>query len=417
MVSSPNTHNQEEIYHLYEISRVVNSSLDLKTVLQFIMDMTTKLFKADAGSIMLLQKEKYLTIEVSQGLSQEVISSTKVLLGEGIAGWVALKGEPLLLDGKVADSKFKRLIPRKEEIQSSLCVPLKTNNKVIGVLMLRNPSRSSHFTETDLKFLTTIGDQVSIAIEHARLYAEVRKATEMKSQFVSMVTHDLKTPITSIQGFVEIILTRNPPLEKIHGYLQIVREETERLVRIINNLLDLAKLEAGEFKLNRVPVNLVQLIHEALPILSKKSQIHKIHFQPPESIPDVWADQDLIIQVIYNLLSNAIKYSPEGGKIEIRISTMGDFVEIDIEDEGIGIPPGKLAKLFEKFYRVNSELTQGIEGTGIGLANVKYIIEAHGGSIKVKSQEGRGSLFAFFLPVFSRHQKDSHHVNKEQDAE
>lgn len=511
------THNQEELYHLYEISRAVNSSLDLKTVLQFILDMTTDLFKADAGSIMLLQEEKYLTIEVAQGLSREVITNTKVPLGEGIAGWVAQTGEPLLLDGKVADSKFKRLINRKEEIQSSLCVPLKTKDKVIGVLMLRNPSRSSRFTETHLRFLATIGDQVSIAIENARLYryisyekmkveaiisnmadglivsdmegkillmnpaaekifgidresavnkhrsilfsgldledihqkavreektfakeialnkptqlffrilitpmktvegltqgvisllqdiTELRKVAEMKSQFVSMVTHDLKTPLTSIQGFVEIILTRNPSLEKIHNYLQIVREETARLVRIINNLLDLAKLESGEFKLNSSSINLTQLIQEALPIFSKKSGIHKILFQPSVPVSNVWADPDLIIQVLYNLLSNAIKYSPEGGKIEIRIKPAGNFVEVDVEDEGIGIPPEKLPKLFEKFYRVDSKITKGIEGTGIGLANVKYIVEAHGGSLRVKSSEGKGSLFTFSLPIFIPH--------------
>ncbi|MCL4513641.1 MAG: cell wall metabolism sensor histidine kinase WalK, partial [Candidatus Eremiobacteraeota bacterium] len=245
---------------------------------------------------------------------------------------------------------------------------------------------------------------------------ELRKVAEMKSQFVSMVTHDLKTPLTSIQGFVEIILTRNPSLEKIHNYLQIVREETARLVRIINNLLDLAKLESGKFKLNSSSINLIQLIQEALPILSKKSAIHKILFHPSVPVSNVWADPDLIIQVLYNLLSNAIKYSPEGGKVEIRIKPAGNFVEVDVEDEGIGISPEKLPKLFEKFYRVDSKITKGIEGTGIGLANVKYIVEAHGGSLKVKSSEGKGSVFTFSLPVFIPYPNMPPHLKEQQDG-
>lgn len=526
----PGDQNQEELYqlyHLYEISRAVNSSLDMRTVLQFIMDMTGELFKAEAGSIMLLNPDGYLTIEVAQGLSQDVIAATRVPLGEGIAGWVAREGEPLLLDGKVEDPRFKSVVNRKETIASSLCVPLKKKEKIIGVLMLRNPTSSPNFTESHLRFLSAIADQASIAVENARLYreekerveemvrlnkaisyekmkveaiisnmadglavtslegeillmnpaaerifgidrgsligrpysvlfkglqldslfqsaagqgkmaskeislkrpsehffmvmatpmrdiegsvqgvifllhdiTELKRITHMKTEFVSMVTHDLKTPLTSIQGFVEVILTRNPSPEKVGNYLQIVKEETARLVRLINNLLDLAKIEAGEFGLNTAPVNLTETVREALSAMAGRSTLHKFEFTPPSSVPLVHADRDLLIQVFNNLISNAIKYSPEGGKVEIRIRPLEQAIEVDVEDEGIGIPEEKLSRLFERFYRVDSKAMEGIKGTGLGLANVKYIVEAHGGSLRVKSKEGKGSVFTFSLPL------------------
>jgi len=517
----------QELFHLYEIVRTINSTLDLKQVLQFILDVTSRLFKAEAGSIMLLNNDGYLTIEVAQGLSQDVIQNTRVAIGEGIAGWVAQEGKPILLDGKVEDPRFKALVDRKDTIKSSLCVPLKTKDKILGVLMLRNPTSSTHFTESHLHFLSAIADHAAIAVENARLYreekervkemvrlnqaisyekmkieavlssmadglvvlglegeilvmnpaaekifgidrssligkpysllflnlsleplyetviqegktssteislkkpsemffrvlaspmhdlkgevqgvvfllqdiTELKRITQMKSEFVSMVTHDLKTPLTSIQGFVEVILSRNPSPEKTHNYLLIVKEETARLVRLINNLLDLAKLEAGKLKLNYTIVNLVDIIQEVLTTFSGKSALHYFVFSPPQSFPKILADRDLLVQVLQNLLSNAIKYSPEGGKIEIRLRILERFVEVDIEDEGIGIPEEKLSRLFERFYRVESKSSEGIAGTGLGLANVKYIIEAHGGGLRVKSKEGKGSVFTFSLPI------------------
>lgn len=475
---------------------------------------------------MLINSEGKLIIEVAQGLSEEVIRNTEVVLGEGIAGWVAQKGEPLLLDGKVEDSRFTALVDRKDVIKSSLCVPLKTKEKIIGVLMLRNPTSSPKFTTDHLRFLSAIADQAAIAVENARLYrgekerveemvrlnetlsyekmkveailssmadalvvtnlsgdilttnpaaerifgidrslllgrsyqllfsgigledlwkkglhgktsfteislkkpkelffrvivspmrnvdgavqgvifllqdiTELKRVTQMKSEIVSMVTHDLKTPLTSIQGFVEVILSRDLPPETLHNYLVIVNEETVRLVRLINNLLDLAKLEAGEFKLNQRPVDLIKIIRSIIPTLTLRSSNHEIVFVPPAFVPKVFADEDLIIQVLNNLLSNAIKYSPEGGKITINLRWSENLVEVDISDQGIGIPHEKLPRLFDRFYRVDSKASKGIAGTGLGLANVKYIVEAHGGHLRVRSGEGKGSTFTFSLPV------------------
>lgn len=389
---------EEELSKLYEITRAINSTLDLKTVLELILKLTNELFKAQAGSIMLLNSDASLTIEAAHGLSDEIVATTRVRLGEGIAGWVAMTGEPLLLEGKVKDPRFTMLVDRKDPIKSALCVPLKTKDKVIGVLMLRRKTSASKFTDEQLRFLSTIADQAAIALENARLVRELKRVSQMKSEIVSMVTHDLKTPLTSIQGFLELVLTRNLPPEKTSRYLTIVQEEAERLVRLINNLLDLSKLEAGEFKLTRRPVDLIRIIKATLSTLGS-NEPPNISFHPPAKVPLVLADEDLIIQVIHNLVSNAMKYSPERGNIEIRVAPAGSFVTTEVEDHGIGIPAEKLSQLFSRYYRVDSTATRGIPGTGLGLANVKYIVEAHGGNLSVESHEGRGSIFAFSLPA------------------
>lgn len=509
-----------ELYLLYEIGKAVNSTLEIEEVLTLIMKLTTDLFKAEAGSIMLLDREGLLTIRAAQGLPQEIVASTRIQVGEGIAGWVAQTGEPLLLDGKVSDPKFKSLVDRKELIKSSLCVPLKRKGKVAGVLILRNPTASPTFTPEHLSFLLAIADQVAIAIENASLYneqkeraeelamlnrqveaiisnmadglvvtlptgimtllnppverifginreflvgkhysvlfrgsefekvhthvcaqgrtaitelilkkptemvfrlwatpmkepggevsgvvtllqdiTELKRITRMKSEFVSLVTHELKTPLTSIQGFVEVLLARDLPRDRIVNYLTIVRQETERLVRLIGDLLDLAKLEEGQFQLNKEPVDLTLLIQGAMEAIQPQLTIHKLVRTGPEEGVKVLADRDLITQVILNLLSNAVKYSPEGGEVVVGLRESDTAVEVDVSDQGVGIPQEKLPHLFERFYRVDSSATRSITGTGLGLANVKYIVEAHGGSLRVKSEVGKGSTFTFSLPV------------------
>lgn len=522
----------EELVLLYEISRVVNSTLELNKILQFIMQMTTTIFRADAGSIMLLDKNNELHIAEAEGLPEDIIKNTNIKLGEGIAGWVAQYGEPLLLDGKVKDSRFKSLVARKEHIKSSLCVPLISKGLIIGVLMLRNPASSPCFTNEHLRFLMAIADHVAIALENARLYeAEQRKSAEisaiissmadglivttpqgeiilvnpvvenifginqdsvlgkhfdilfdglhfnchhakviqemketfteivlqkpsesffrlystpmtgidgtvkgvvtllqditelkkigkMKSELVSLVTHELKTPLTSIQGFVEVLLVRELPRERIVNYLTIVKQETMRLVSLINNLLDLSKLEAGKLKLNKVSVDLVALIQESMCPMEQLSNDHQFIFIPSDShkecLRSVYADRDMIAQVLNNLLSNAVKYSPLGGTVTISLICQDQYVEVSVTDEGIGIPEDKLPHLFERFYRVKTPSTKSIKGTGLGLANSKYIIEQHCGVMHVRSIEGVGSTFTFTLPIATlSHDSENEHGQDE----
>ena len=524
--------SEQELLALYEIGKAVNSTLDLDEVLNQIIKETSKLFKADAASIMLLNEDRELTIRAAQGLPGEIVRNTKVQLGEGIAGWVAKTGKDLLLDGKVKDPRFTNLVDRKEEIPSSLCVPLKCKDKVIGVLMNRR-SRQERFTEHQRNLLSLIADQVAIAIENARLFEQEKEKTEqlaklnrvlqleklkietiltrmadgvvvtdprgniillnragekifntteeevintsldtlfpnedlfqqikntvfdakcrfmsefsikgtdkgteddmhfrllatamqrrdeapngivvvlqnitemkridrMKTEFVSMVSHELRTPLTSIMGFAELIKMRDFPKNRRDRYLDIILSDSSRLLRLINNLLDISRLESGRIQFKPEPVQVVDLIPDILASFEGQTKGHKLSMKVENEIPILSLDRDMFSNVINNLVGNAVKYSPDGGNITVVIEKNKKHVRIAVEDEGMGIPSEKAAKVFDKFFRVDSSLNRATCGTGLGLSTVKYIIEAFGGKIWVESELGKGSKFIFNLPL------------------
>jgi PAS domain S-box-containing protein len=511
----------DELIALYEIGKAINSTLEISEVLNIIMTLTTKYFGADAGSIMLLNKEE-LSVAVAYGLNIDNIKDMKVKLGESISGKVALTGEPLLLIGPADNKQFKKIIKRKEDIKSSLCVPLKVKGEIRGVLNLRKPSDKNDFTSQELKFLSMIADQSAIAIENARLYelekqrakelqhlnqsinferlkleailknladgvmvlneddeivlinfmvekifnvkiascngknclylinepsfseliksnlkdnefksiqlslspdrtfeiiitrinnfsgevfkviifhdiTNMKKIHELKSDLVSMVSHELRTPLTSIIGFADILLNKDLEKNRKKKYLSIIQEEALKLLDLINNLLDLSKLESGHYVFKDEKIDLVGLFKKAIDLIIAQSAKHIIICNTPDEVFSR-GDEDMIYRVITNLLSNAIKYSPAGGNIIITINEKESQLEISLEDNGIGIPKEDIPHLFEKFYRTNLSINKSIKGSGLGLANVKYILEAHGGSIFVESELHKGSKFTFYLP-------------------
>jgi len=519
---------EPEMLALLEIGKAVNSTLDLDKVLNIILKETFVLFKADAGSVMLLNEEDILTIKAARGLPRDIIRKTRVRLGEGIAGWVAQTGQDLLLDGKVTDPRFKNLVNRKEEISTSICVPLKSRDRTIGVLMLRR-SGSRRFTEHQRNMLSLISDQVSMAIENAWLFeqekekteeleklnrilgleklkietiltrmadgvvvvspegkiillnragekmlgmssreviykhfdslfpgkdifreikdavfnmgvryssefsrefegeevyirllgtamrgknedagsvvvvlqniTEMKKINKMKTEFVSMVSHELRTPLTSIMGFAELILIRDFPKKRRDRYLDIILADSSRLLRLINNLLDVSKLEAGQIQFTLQPVKIDELIPGILESFEGHCSDHIIKMKVEGEIPTLSLDKDMFSNVINNLVGNAVKYSSRGGTILVRLRRNESVVQVAVEDEGIGIAPEKIPLIFDKFFRVDSSLDRSTGGTGLGLATVKYIIMAFGGKIWVESELGKGSKFIFTLPL------------------
>ncbi|MCD4783186.1 MAG: GAF domain-containing protein [Candidatus Eremiobacteraeota bacterium] len=513
---------------LYEIVKAVNSTLDLDEVLNLIIKETTKLFHADAGSVMLLNENSVLTIKSAQGLPGEIIKNTRVRLGEGIAGWVAKTGETLLLDGKVTDPRFKNLVDRKEEILSSICTPLKCKGKIIGVLMLRRTHFKS-YTEEQRNLFSLIADQAAIAIENASLYeaekkrsyelrrlneilrleklkietilssmadgvvvttpggeiihinrstermlnvngkdivgkhfdhlfteeccfdeikytvietdgryksdfsrktddgemhfrligtvmkgkgdkpdglvmviqniTEMKRIDKMKSEFVSMVSHELRTPLTSVVGFAELMMNREFNPERRKRYLNIIIKDSERLMRLIDDLLDLSKLEAGKFYFKPTPFKIDEIISQVMESLKGQAPEHNLLLEITEEIPILSLDRDMFTNLISNLLSNAVKYSPDSGDIKVTLQSNEKEVSVCVSDHGIGIEAEKIPRIFDKFYRVDSSLNRKTGGTGLGLATVKYIVEEFGGKIWVESELGKGSSFIFTLPL------------------
>jgi signal transduction histidine kinase len=230
-----------------------------------------------------------------------------------------------------------------------------------------------------------------------------REVDRMKSEFVSHVSHELRTPLTSIAGFIDLILEGEAGEidENQHRYLSIVNNNANRLVDLINDLLDISRIEAGRIDLRCSTLDLGALVTTAATALRPQIDAHHqlLDLAVPDTLPNVWGDADRVLQILTNLLSNASKYTPDGGQLRIRAEPHEDMIAVSVSDTGVGMSPEELSRLFTRFYRVNNELTSEITGTGLGLAITRSLVEMHGGTITVSSTPGAGSVFTFTLPV------------------
>jgi signal transduction histidine kinase len=236
------------------------------------------------------------------------------------------------------------------------------------------------------------------------------EADRLKSEFASLVSHELKTPLTSIMGYSDILLNRDLPSEAQKNLLRILRSEAENLQSLVHEMLDYARIEANTVRINRWPIAVGELAVD----LAKKLQHsvafanHQIAFDVPPHLPPAYADKDRVRQILTNLISNAAKYSPDGGTITVRVRELanpparhpdGQFLHISISDEGIGITAENLSRIWDRFVRVDTSNTKSIGGTGLGLTIVKGLVELHGGRAWAHSEINKGSTFHFSLPV------------------
>jgi two-component system phosphate regulon sensor histidine kinase PhoR len=229
----------------------------------------------------------------------------------------------------------------------------------------------------------------------------MRRLEQAKSDFVSTVSHELRTPLTSIKAYTATLLREdvdfNPDTQR--EFLRIIEEETDRLTRLISDLLDVSRIESGKMELKTREFDFLKLLGIVLDKVMSQAEAHTLRTSLPESLPLVMADPDKIEQVLLNLLGNAVKYSPRGGEIEVSVKEYPNKLECSVRDQGVGIPREHLSRIFEKFSRVDNRATRGIGGTGLGLYITRSIVEAHGGTIWAESMPGKGSVFHFTLPL------------------
>jgi signal transduction histidine kinase len=231
------------------------------------------------------------------------------------------------------------------------------------------------------------------------------ESEQVKSELVSNVSHELRTPLASVLGFSSLMLDRDLPPEETKRYLEVIRSEARRLASLLNDLLDLQRVEQEALDLRNEEVDLNELLATQVTLYSAQSDAHELTFQPAGEALTVRGDRDRLAQVVGNLLSNAIKYSPEGGVVEVTATLIGDEAWIWVRDEGLGIPGGHQEQIFTKFFRGDVGRELGIAGTGLGLVLARQIIEAHSGQIGFDSESGRGSTFWLQLPA-SRSSED-----------
>ena len=221
---------------------------------------------------------------------------------------------------------------------------------------------------------------------------------QMKSEFVSTVSHELRTPLASVLGFTELLLTKELKPERKTKYLQTIYNEATRLTALINDFLDIQRMESGKQTYEKKFIDITSILQNVIELQEVNTSMHSIDLSVELEETIILGDRIKIEQVFTNLLSNAIKYSPNGGNILIRIYGSNDMVSIDMKDEGLGIPEDAIPNLFQQFYRVDNSDRRRIGGTGLGLAIVQEIVKAHGGVISVSSEYGKGSTFTTNFP-------------------
>ena len=256
-----------------------------------------------------------------------------------------------------------------------------------------------------LRTLEVVGNNLLLnpavagVVINARDITERKEAARLKDDLISVVSHELRTPLTSLLGFAELLLARALPLDKQQHFLTIIHDETVRLSHLINDFLDLQRIQAGRQAYQFAPTDLAAVLRDMVTVFTPEAGSHVMRLEALDALPAVYADAERLRQVLANLLSNALKFSPHGGEVIVGARVQEAQVLIWVTDHGLGIPPEALPQLFSKFYRVEHHETRQIGGTGLGLALVKEIIEAHHGSVWVESVLGQGSTFFFTVPV------------------
>jgi signal transduction histidine kinase len=405
-----------ELKALGEVGQAVSSTLELETVLTRIASHAVHLSGADGGAIYEYEEstqEFHLrgSHQIEKGLV-EALHSSPIQLGSGAVGQAATTRAPvevtdILDEQQYAATRFRPLL-RELGYRSLLAVPLLRDDRIMGGLTIYRRTTGSFSTEV-VHLLQTFATQSVLAIQNARLFREIEDksrqieaANRHKSEFLANMSHELRTPLNAIIGFSEVLQERlfGELNEKQAEYTDDILSSGRHLLSLINEILDLSKVEAGRMELEVTTFDLPLAIDNARTFVRERATKHGINLEVSvdERLGDYVGDERKIKQILLNLLSNAVKFTPEGGRIGINARKADSSVEISVSDTGIGISPEDQAKIFEEFRQVGTDYAHKTEGTGLGLTLAKKFVELHGGKIWVESELGKGSTFTFTLP-------------------
>lgn len=388
---------------LMEISRQLNSTLDLGTLLNRITQAATELTDTETASIMLLdQKTGELRFEAAsqKTFTRGAMEAIVVPIDGSLAGWVVQHGEPVLVEDARNDPRHFQGVDRTIDFETRnlLCVPMIAYDKVIGVVQAVNKHTGSAWTEDDVNTLTTLAAQAAVAIENARLFQQ--------SDFVSEMVHELRTPLAALKASTTLLLRPDLPDNRRHDIIVTMQRETDRLTRMTTDFLDLARLESGRARLENAAFDMLSLINESVEVVNQQASDRSVtvHIHAEGGPAELLGDRGKVKQVLLNLLTNAIKYNKENGEIHVTMTMPTDaaardaMARLEVRDTGRGISDENKQRMFEKFFRA-ADTAGFTQGTGLGLVIAKKIIEAHGGEMGFESTLDQGTTFYFTLPV------------------
>ncbi|MFQ5593448.1 MAG: GAF domain-containing protein [Anaerolineae bacterium] len=397
-----------ELAALHEVGKEITFTLELDTMLETIADDAVRLVGADKSLILLVDaKREKLVKAVGHGYSRAKLEQhTFEEFEDGISGWVLREKVPTLSADIQTDerNRGKALASAQRTGDSSAAVaPLVIRDEVIGTLTVVNSRRGWAFTPADLNLVTMLAGQAAIAIQNARLFEAAQEADRLKSAFLSTMSHELRTPLNSIIGFTGIMLQglAGPLNNEQTKQLGMVQSSARHLLDLINDVLDISKIEAGQLELASEPFDMRETIEKvvraAIPLAEKKG-LALIAEVAPE-VGQIVSDRRRVEQILINLINNAVKFT-EAGEVRVECEVSDGQLVTRVVDTGIGVEPEDTPRLFEPFRQLDGGLTRRHEGTGLGLSICKRLVEMLGGEIWAESEgEGEGSTFAFTLPA------------------
>jgi signal transduction histidine kinase/CHASE3 domain sensor protein len=407
------TRSVAELRALGEVSQAVNSTLELQAVLRAIAAHAVALAAADAGVFCAYDEDaQVFRLQETQELDQEVVEALTrrpVRLGEGAVGLAGLRRSAVQIPDIDLEADYALYdVIRKPGYRALLAVPLLREDSLIGGLVICRKTPGAFAAET-VELVQTLANQSVLAIENAELFEELeRKGRELeaasrhKSEFLANMSHELRTPLNAVLGYAELIqdgIYGEVP-GKIHDVLERIQQNGRHLLGLINDVLDLSKIEAGQLTLSPVDYSLRELVLDVVSATEALAAEKKLALEVdvPADLPRGRGDERRLTQVLMNLVSNAIKFT-EAGSVSIRAKVADSNFLVAVSDTGVGIAAEDQARVFEEFQQVDTSSTRKKGGTGLGLAIARRIVELHGGRIWVESTPGQGSTFAFTLPL------------------
>jgi len=419
------------LYTLHELGKEASSTFNIENLLGLINQ--PFVLKLGFSKLLIMLKDEasgMLTTKSSISYSPDEIKKIELELNKKqFAGLLFKKERPILVNREMEIAGEEYNLLNTLNIESFITAPIIVKDEPVGFILMGNASIYGKAVEGDAELLFVLASQIGTAIENTKLYTELfgshkklemmvaertreleklneelKNLNKMKSDFISSVSHELRTPLTSIKGYASILMTGKLgdvlPAQKER--LEKIDKHSNSLVHLINNLLDIARIESGKVQMDMKDISIKEMLDSITDILAPQIKEKNISLKINSKIKfdKIKADPNQLERVFLNLLSNAVKFTPEKGTVNIYIEDKHDDIQFSVEDTGIGIPPQDIPKVFQEFFRADNALDQKIKGSGLGLSLVKKIIEAHKGKIWFDSELGKGTRFTFIIPKY-----------------
>ena len=412
---------------LHTVAATLSRSLDLEHIFEIALDALTHVTGHEISSLHLLAADRRsLHLRGDRGFTEALRAVNRVLpVAEGIIGGVAVSGQTIVFNDVTATTDLwppARAVVEAEGIRGFVSVPIRIHGRILGTLSLgrRVPEP---FLPEDVRLLEATADQIAVALDNGRLYAETRErleevkqnqaalllaearaeeANRAKDQFLAVLSHELRAPLQSMLAWVRLLRNRSLDEAASARALEVIERNVRSQAQLVGDLLDMSFIVAGKLRITRSPVDLVRSVQEAIDVLRREIETRRLLLETTidPSVPLVLGDRVRLEQIVVNLISNAAKFTPSGGRITVTLARYGGLARLRVSDTGQGIDKAVLPHIFERFRQADSTSRRGQGGLGLGLAIVRHLVDLHGGAVWAESAgEGRGATFTVELPI------------------